>query len=153
MGTGPRQCLVPTWGLFGASLPRAPAHSPPSCNGKQPLLIPRATNPNHRVVHHVAPLPLSHSRPLTWIKQWVFIQSSLPIPALGAFFVATTSTVSKQRFPHPHSSIPSPWPQIHPKLSLLDATGSGEHCCRGWPCLNPTVVAEEPPKVPIPSLP
>lgn len=46
----------------------------PSCNGKQPLLIPRVTNPNHRVVYHVALLPLSHSRPLTCIKQWALFR-------------------------------------------------------------------------------
>lgn len=151
MGTGPRQRLVPTWGSFGASLSRAPAPSLPSYRGNQPLLIPSHQSQPQSCLC-CEPQQISHL-----YRTMGFIQTSLLAPALGSFFVAITSAVSKQHFPHPYSSIPSPCPKFSPSYPCIMPMEL-EALLRGWleqhsPCLNTSGVAEELPKVPIPSLP
>lgn len=52
-------------------------------------------------------------------KTMGFIQGSLLIPVLGAFFVATTSTVCKQHFQYPYSSIPAPCHKFTPSYPCI----------------------------------
>lgn len=160
MGKGPSQRSVPTQGLLGARLPWAPARPLPSCNGKQLLrLIPGVSNPNHRMVRHVAHHPLSHSRPLASTKHWALTGDTPNSSSLCACFVTTTSTRSKQLFPYPYSSALSPCPKFNPGYPrilahpLQHTMGAGGCRCRGSPvqhgfCSNHTVASCEPEKVP-----
>lgn len=157
MGTGPRQHLVPTRGPFGASLPQTPLVLCPPTMGNSHF-HPQNHQPKSQGGLSSGTFSLEPQQTPCLHKAMGFIQTSLLIPALSAFFVAITSTMSQQHFPHLTQLNSISMPQIHPKLSLHHTNGPGGYCCRGWleqhsPSLNTTVVAEELPKVPIPSLP
>lgn len=75
--------------------------------------------------------PEPQKTPLLY-KTMGFIQIFLLFLALRAFFVAISSTMSKQHFSHLIQLNSISMSQIHPKLSLHHTNGPGGYGCRGW---------------------
>lgn len=78
---------------------------------------PKVTNPNHRMVHHVVTLPLSHSRPLACTRHWTLTGDPL-IPALCTLALSPSPPNNQVQTALPtHIQLGSvSRPQIQPRL-------------------------------------
>lgn len=100
-GHGSKPALGACGEPLGARLPWAPAHPLPSCNGNQPLLlIPRVSNPNHRMVHHIVPQKIPQLVQNTEVQPEIQ-RNLLQILSSQALWQQRQEKIAKQQFVFP----------------------------------------------------